>query len=401
MQISLHPDVEKKILTARIALSLRQPFLASAIMRLPIKDATVYSWCQTMATDGYHIFFNSNWVSNLSQSELRGVLAHEVLHVIFQHSSRRLNRDPIVWNIAADHAINLLLIEQEFQLPKNGLANPTYKGMSTEEIYALLPIEESYKVRNSNTTRSNSTENEEVGKIPNIGADVIDADSLGAVGLRDTDMPDQSQLNELCEGLRIEAAEKLHGTAAGYFSSECLAIAESRIDWRAILRSWLVERIKTDWSMWPYSKKHIHRGLFMPSIGIEAPGHIVFAVDTSGSMNDEDLADIFTEIRIYRETFPCKLTVIQADAAIQTVTTYEELDGEEIPKKIILAGRGGTNFIPVFEWITENSPGAYLIYATDGYGTFPSSTSTAAVIWLLIKGHCGVERVPFGACVTI
>ena len=139
----------------------------------------------------------------------------------------------------------------------------------------------------------------------------------------------------------------------------------------------------------------------MPSIGIEAPGHIVFAVDTSGSMNDEDLADIFTEIRIYRETFPCKLTVIQADAAIQTVTTYEELDGEEIPKKIILAGRGGTNFIPVFEWITENSPGAYLIYATDGYGTFPSSTSTAAVIWLLIKGQCGVERVPFGACVTI
>ena len=113
MQISLHPDVEKKILKARIALSLRQPFLASAIMRLPIKDATVYSWCQTMATDGYHIFFNSNWVSNLSQSELRGVLAHEVLHVIFQHSSRRLNRDPIVWNIAADHAINLLLIEQQ------------------------------------------------------------------------------------------------------------------------------------------------------------------------------------------------------------------------------------------------------------------------------------------------
>jgi predicted metal-dependent peptidase len=86
--------------------------------------------------------------------------------------------------------------------------------------------------------------------------------------------------------------------------------------------------------MWPYSKKHIHRGFFMPSVGIEAPGHIVFAVDTSGSMSTEDLSDIFTEIRIYRETYPCRLTVIQADADIQSITTYEEMDGEEIPKKV-------------------------------------------------------------------
>ena len=94
----LPPDVEKKILKARIALSLRQPFLASAIMRLPVRDATLYPWCHTMATDGYHIFYNADWVEKLSQAELRGVLAHEVLHVILQHGSRRLNRNSIVWH---------------------------------------------------------------------------------------------------------------------------------------------------------------------------------------------------------------------------------------------------------------------------------------------------------------
>ena len=109
MQVSSQVDVESKVLKARIALALRQPFLASAIMRLPIKDATLYSWCPTMATDGYHIFFNATWVESLTITEIRGVLAHEVLHVIFQHGLRRSHREPILWNIAADHAINLLL----------------------------------------------------------------------------------------------------------------------------------------------------------------------------------------------------------------------------------------------------------------------------------------------------
>jgi predicted metal-dependent peptidase len=397
----LPPDVEKKILKARIALSLRQPFLASAIMRLPVRDATRYPWCHTMATDGYHIFYNANWVEKLSQAELRGVLAHEVLHVILQHGSRRLNRNSIVWNIAADHAINLLLLEEGFKLPRGGLANPKFKGMSAEVIYSLIPSMEVYKILRLGKALHGSERDDDAGSIPEIGADVIDPDGFGVVGLRDRDMPDSAQLDELCAGLRLEAAEKLQGASAGYFRSECLSIEESRINWRDVLRGWLIERIKMDWSMWPYSKRHIHRGLFMPSIGIEAPGHIVFAVDTSGSMSDADLAEIFTEIRIFRETFPCKLTVVQSDAFIQSITTYEELDGEEVPKKIKVSGGGGTDFVPVFDWISENSPEAYLIYATDGYGVFPKAPSSAGVIWLLSKGHLKIEDFPFGVCVKI
>jgi len=401
MQISSPAEVESRILKARIALALRQPFLASAIMRLPIKDATLYSWCPTMATDGYHIFYNATWVESLTITEIRGVLAHEVLHVIFQHGVRRSNRDPILWNIAADHAINLLLQEQGFLLPKGGLANPKYRNMSTEEIYSVLPKTTTYKSSGDTKSKVENEESEYPGKLTTIGVDVLDPDSYATVGLRDKDMPDKSQLAELCEGLRSEASSKLQGTAAGYFSSECQAIEDSKIDWREILRSWLVDRIKSDWSMWPYSKKHIHRGFFMPSVGVEAPGHIVIAVDTSGSMSTEDLSDIFTEIRIYRETYPCRLTVIQADADIQSITTYEEMDGEEIPKKVKIVGRGGTDFRPVFNWIDDHAPGSYVIYATDGYGTFPSSTLSSGLIWLLTKGHASIEKFPFGTCVKI
>jgi predicted metal-dependent peptidase len=401
MPSSSPAEIEQSVLKARIALSLRQPFLASAIMRLPIKDATVYGWCKTMATDGYHIFFNANWVVNLSQSEIRGVLAHEVLHVIFQHSSRRLNRDPELWNIAADHAINLLLIEQGFSLPKGGLANYAYRGMSAEKIYSLLPQKTSYALESKKHMGGTTDNAENSGEIPGIGTDVLDPDSPEVVGARDSDMPDTAQLNEICATLRDDAASKLQGNAAGFFKSECTAIEESRIDWRDLLRGWLVDRIKNDWSMWPCSKKHLHRGLYMPSLGIEAPGHIIFAIDTSGSMSDEDLAEIFAEVRVYRETYPCRLTVIQSDAKIQSITTYEEMDGEEIPPKVQLFGRGGTDFRPVFQWIDENAVGAYLIYATDGEGNFPKTEQTGGVIWLLTNNHLMPSKFPFGVCVKI
>jgi predicted metal-dependent peptidase len=393
-------EVEQKILKARIALSLRQPFLASAIMRLPIKNATSFAWCKTMSTDGYHIFFNANWAENLSQSELRGVLAHEVLHVIFQHSSRRSNREPLRWNIAADHAINLILLHQGFVLPKGGFANNAYKGKSAEEIYTLLPESSKYRISSTGSLGGNDESNIG-GQIPDVGEDILDPDNISVKAARSTDMPDRAQLDELCTDLRNDAASKLQGNSAGLFLSECQAIEESRIDWRELLRSWLVDRIKNDWSMWPYSKKFIHRGLFMPSVGIEAPGHIIFAIDTSGSISNKDLGEIFSEIRSYRELFPCRLTVIQCDAKIQSIEIFEELDGTEIPEQMNVFGRGGTDFRPVFDWAIENDPSSLLIYATDGFGSFPQFEVPNEVIWLLTRRHVDTSHFPFGSCVKI
>jgi len=399
---SLSPaDIEKSILKARIALSLRQPFLASAIMRLPIRDATSFGWCKTMSTDGYYIFFNVDWVAELTSSEIRGVLAHEVLHVLFQHSTRRANRNPELWNIAADHAINLLLLEQGFALPSGGFADQAFKGMSAERIYSLLPQKVSYADSDRRRKSGYHSDPENSGNLPNIGADVLDPDITAVIAARDTDRPDQEQLNQICEGLRSDALSKLKGSAASFFLSECVAIDESKIDWRDLLRGWLIDRIKNDWSIWPCSKKHLYRGLYLPSVGIEAPGHIIFAIDTSGSMSDQELAEIFSELKTYRETFPSRLTVIQCDATIQSIVTYDEMDGEEIPSVNKLLGRGGTDFRPVFNWIDDNARGAHLIYSTDGFGTFPLSDETGGVIWLLPKNHSDKSKFPFGVCIKI
>ena len=62
------------------------------------------------------------------------------------------------------------------------------------------------------------------------------------------------------------------------------------MDWQALLRTWLHDRLRSDWSLWQPLGKHLHRGLVLPSVGTPSLGRLVFAVDTSGSMSDAQIA---------------------------------------------------------------------------------------------------------------
>jgi predicted metal-dependent peptidase len=196
---------------------------------------------------------------------------------------------------------------------------------------------------------------------------------------------------------------KLQGNSSAWFKSECDSANGAKIDWRALLRSWLHDRIRNDWSLWPPSKKHIHRGLILPSVGVEAPGHLVFAVDTSGSMSDSELALIYAEVRNFRETFPCRLTILQADTNIKSIVEYGEMDGTEIPDRVDVHGRGGTNFRPVFDWMNNqySGQGSALLFATDGYGTFPDYPPPYPVIWLKTPVAIEDSKFPFGSVVPL
>ena len=65
----------------------KYPFFRKLLSDLVIRENKNLPY-KTMATDGYHIFYNPEWTSKLKNNELRGVIAHEVLHVVFAHSER-------------------------------------------------------------------------------------------------------------------------------------------------------------------------------------------------------------------------------------------------------------------------------------------------------------------------
>ena len=408
-----HEAIRERLMRARVRLALSHPFLGAAVMRLPLRAVPKQKWCMTAATDGYHIFFNPDWIATLDDAALRGLLAHEVLHVLFSHSARLGDRQALTWNWACDFAINALLLAQGFTLPKGGLVSDDFSGEPAETIYRKLFDENSRggAQRVSATGRLRATSPDSAAteaalpaglgdcRIPTTGADLLEPDDPRARPFRSEDAPDAEQVDSLRGELRAEALSRLQGESAQVFAGACQAADAAKVNWRALLRDRLTERIKGDWMSYPFSKRHLHRGLFMPSPGMLVPGHIVFAIDTSGSMTDQMIASIAGELRTFRETFPCRLSVIQADTAIRSVDEYDAMDGAEISDRMTMHGRGGTDFRPVFEWLADHAPDALLLYASDGMGSFPKSAPANAVIWLLTGGDS--ERIPFGSVVNI
>lgn len=93
---------------------------------------------------------------------------------------------------------------------------------------------------------------------------------------------------------------------------------------------------------------------------------IAVAIDTSASVSDGMIAQIFSEIFAILAKRKHEITVIECDAEVQRV--YRARNAGEIQKKV--AGRGGTYFTPVIEYVNNDRyfRDALLIYFTDGYG---------------------------------
>src|SRR5471030_604809 len=60
------------------------------------------------------------------------------MHCALGHHCRRGERDPALWNQAADLAINPILVSNGFSLPAGALIDPAFDNLSAEEIYARL-----------------------------------------------------------------------------------------------------------------------------------------------------------------------------------------------------------------------------------------------------------------------
>ena len=103
---------------ARSTLLLDQPFFGVLSLRLELEEMPFIPTC---AVDGKKFYFNPTFVESLKDSELIGVVAHEIMHCAVGHIFRKGDRDHERWNIADDHAINLILQKNGFTLPDGAL----------------------------------------------------------------------------------------------------------------------------------------------------------------------------------------------------------------------------------------------------------------------------------------
>lgn len=396
-------DDASHLLRARLQLMLNEPYLASAIARLPLIDGTEKHWCDLIATDGYYIYYNSNAIEEVEPEHLPFLVAHEVMHCVLGHIDRRNGRDRERWNWAIDYATNLMLVDLGLQMPPYGLIDNRYRGLTADEIYVRLGTTLPEATADGTGTGAGT------GEPPVLFPDIhIDPGDLAGADVRDGYFPSPAERLRLQRQLAEPVDERLRGTSPGRHSSEIEAARRADLPWQVVLARFMSGLRRSNYRLWPPNKKHIWRDLYLPSLGEPGPTLLIVAIDTSGSMKDSEISEILAEIDSLRAIGQCRLIVLQCDAQVQRVDVYETYEEADFSRakggRYRIHGRGGTDFRPVFDWILgeppelDDRPDA-LIYCTDGHGRFPDQVPYFPVIWVAVGRNA--PAFPFGDVIPL
>ena len=347
----------------------------------------------TAATDGRKIFFNEEFLNSLSSKEQNALMLHEVLHMALLHVTRRQNRDPHIWNIAADIVVNDLIERNtSFPLPQGAITDTRFQDKSVEYIYeALLKSEKKYKlVINDILQPGNSEQNEG------------DTNLSEPLSQEETDEI-ESFWKDKMEILKNSSEHNLSngkGSLPAGIEQEISTILEPEVDWRHALWKYVG---KTPADFDDLDRRFIYKGLYLESLLTEAV-EVSVCIDTSGSVSDELLMQFTGELKGILRSYPnvkCSLFFADTDLA----GPYEIDRIEQMPKAI---GRGGTNFVPFFDYLKKHGEENNLlgnnklsIYFTDGYGDFPQQEPDNPTMWLVCKDGLETNGFPFGEVVRI
>lgn len=363
----------------RALLMASQPFTAMLALQLnliPVVDSRL----PTAGTDGKSIFFNARFMVGRSEPDRRFILAHEVWHCALGHMRRQLGRDHQLWNQACDYEVNDLLRAELGHCPRDALQNRQFEGLSAEEIYQQL--------------RANHHE-------PRRGQRVLDEhDLVAAMEQQEGDQVLDPDFNPHQPGSSAEVEaeqeawrqrlvavsqqrERMAGDLPGHIKRLVDRIRQPSVPWRQLLARFLQKQGGGDRQWLPPSRRHVHRGLYLPSRQKNTL-ELTVAVDTSGSCSDF-LPGFLSELRGMLGAFNrVQLQILVFDTAIRQTLQLTENDLYHMTKLELLGG-GGTDFRPVFRTTNDQPPQA-LVILTDGFAQAPEQAPPFPVLWALTPG---------------
>lgn len=373
-----------RIMAARTTLILDQPFFGVLALRLKVVEDLR---CGTAWTDGVSMGYSPRFINGLTQDEIVGLVAHEVMHCAAGHPWRRDAREKVAWNVAADYAINYVLEEARLTLPKDRLRDPMFDGQSAEWIYNRLPPSPSGGGSGNDGSGAEAGEGAQQGKPGCGGADVRDAPGDPVSG--DTQADWQQAVQQAAN------AAQARGELPSSLKRFAEVASKPKVDWRSVLHRFVQQVARNDYSWQRPNPRYLTQRLYLPSLRSEEVGPIYIVVDTSGSIDGPVLNQFGAEINaVVDEVRPSVVMVGYCDAMLHRVDRFES--GEPVVLNPI--GGGGTRFEPAFEHIPqlEDEPVA-VIYLTDLMGSFPKQAPEMPVLWAATLNR----EVPFGEVVHI
>ena len=383
MDPKLDREVREKMITARVGLLLRASFFGNLATRLKLINAD--EWCATAATDGRNFYYNSRFVNMLKPIEIEFLFGHEVLHVVYDHFGRRGDRNPMLWNVANDYAVNGDLKKHrvgDFITTVPCLYDSKYDGMSSEEIYDDL------------------YENAAKYSLDDLVNKILDEhmDGDGGDSESDGDQEGKGRPQKLSEeekaALRDEIKEAVLAAAQACDNAGSIpagvkrliqSMTEPKMNWRELLRMELKSTIKSDFTWMRASRKSWHLDAIMPGMDNDEMIDIAVALDMSGSISDAQAKDFLSEIAGIMEEFDqYRIHLFSFDTEVYNVEQFNSENLKDITEYECKGG-GGTDFDCIFDYLKkEDIQPRRLVVFTDGYpcGSWGDENYTDTV-WII------------------
>lgn len=385
---------ERRVQKAKITM-MRDPKFALWSGILMVGRTSVVDDIPTACTNGRDERYGRKFVASLKDTELNFVVLHENLHKAFRHLTtwKKLHdEDHQLANEACDYVINLKLkdidpYEKTIAMPRfadgpnkgkaMGLVDEKYRGMHAKQVFDLLKQEQ---------------EEGNAGGEGEGGGGFDDHDWDGAKEMTETEKKELER--EIDQAIRqgVMAHQKIAGTNAGGLDRDLLDLLEPKVDWREMLREFVKATCSAkDTSSWRrVNRRFLSTGTYMPSLIGEKVGHLVVAVDTSGSVGQAELSGFLTEVRgIAEEVKPSQVDLIYWDSQVAAHEEYTETMVGDIINSTKPRGGGGTSPSCVSQYLKDKRiEPECVIVLTDGYvGNDWGSEWTAPVLWAIVGGN--------------
>jgi predicted metal-dependent peptidase len=386
----------KEVLKISKELLYDNPFYGSILLSLQkeINNNITKTACVGLHDIVYKLVINSDFFDSLNDKQKQGLLLHELGHIINFHLTEYDHlHDKNIANQAMDIYINQTIPAD--MLPPGGCTWDKYDGlvpnMDTNWYYKkLMENKDGQKdetLNNILTACANgdtqaTDKNGNPINVPNHEWDEIQ-NASDAV---------KKMVSKNTEQLILNVAKQLEKSNPGSIPGNIKALIEKfglieppKFNWKGYLRRFVGVSTKT-WINKTRRKKS-NRFPGMPGSRENYFSHILVAIDTSASVDDEDLKEFNAEL-IHMHKTGHDVDILFADTQIHNKIKFNP----RVPLEV--EGRGGTDFQPVIDYYREHlKKYSCLIYLTDGEASTPTD-ARGQILWVHGTNHDINENLP-------
>jgi len=325
----------------------------------------------TAYTDGINKKYGRAFLQAIcpTQPEVNGLILHENLHIGLRHhlhGADMFKEDGDKANKAADYVVNDMIMEISkkypdlVQLPKGGLYDPQYHNMSMREVYKLL------KSKKGGGGGGGKPDKEgEKGSGSGGGEYEFDKHDFGKPMTQEEAKEMDGKIDRA-----IREGALLAGRLGIDLPRSVTDLLNPVIDWKKELADFVTSSCKgkDEYTWRKFNRRLISNDIYLPTVENETIGEVVVAIDTSGSIGQEQLNEFASElVSICDAVSPDAVRILWWDTKVHGEQLFTD-NYDQIGSMLKPLGGGGTRVSSVAEYINKKKINAECcIVFTDGY----------------------------------